>query len=145
VYGEELAPVSGALTVDPLELGRVGQAHALATGQRVRLPDACGPGAGGSPRPFVRPPNSCGCGSRASWLSYGDSADKYASSNSSTDTPKYSVGRREYIRTRQHHPAISTPNPPCEHEQIRIILQKNAAKRRLGSAPPSSHPTLKHV
>ncbi len=34
VHGEELAPVSGALTVDPLELGRVSQTHSLATGQR---------------------------------------------------------------------------------------------------------------
>ena len=34
VYGEEPAPVSGALAVDPLELGRVGQTHSLATGQR---------------------------------------------------------------------------------------------------------------
>jgi hypothetical protein len=34
VHGEEPAPASGALTVDPLELGRVSQTHSLATGQR---------------------------------------------------------------------------------------------------------------
>jgi hypothetical protein len=35
VHREELAPISGALTVDPLELGRVSQTHSLATGQRL--------------------------------------------------------------------------------------------------------------
>src|SRR5688500_17674202 len=34
VHREELAPVGGALPVDPLELRRVGQTHALAPRQR---------------------------------------------------------------------------------------------------------------
>lgn len=33
VHREELAPVSGALTIDPLELRRVGQTHAFAARQ----------------------------------------------------------------------------------------------------------------
>ena len=86
---------------------RASQSAAFACyGTTVRLPDACGPGADGQRQPCARPPSSCVCGSRASWPSYGDLADMYASLNSSTGTPKYSVERREYIRSRQRHPAI---------------------------------------
>ena len=90
----------------------------------VKLPDACGPGAGGPRRPCVRLPKSCACGSRASWLSYGDLADKYASSNSSTGTSKYSVDRREYIRSRQRHQQSREQVRPCEHETIRPSRRK---------------------
>src|SRR5215210_99976 len=97
-------------------------------GTTVRLPDACGPGADGQRRPCARPPSSCVCGSRASWPSYGDLADKYASLNSSTGTPKYSIDRREYIRSRQRHPAISRASPPSRTRDIPVLLAEKRCK-----------------
>jgi hypothetical protein len=94
----------------------------------VRQPDACGPDADGQRRPCARPPSSCVCGSRASWPSYGDLADKYASLNSSTGTPKYSVDRREYIRSRQRHPAISRAGPPSRTRAIPVLLAEKRCK-----------------
>ena len=108
---------------------RASQSDAFACyGTTVRLPDACGPGADGQRRPCVRPPSSCVCGSRASWPSYGDLADKYASLNSSTGTPKYSVDRREYIRSRQRHPAISKASPPSRIRAIPVPLTEKSCK-----------------
>lgn len=97
-------------------------------GPTIRLPDACGPGADGQRRPCARPPSSCVCGSRASWPSYGDSADKCASSNSSTGTPKYSIHRREYIRSLQHHPAISKASPPSQTQAIPVPIAEKPCK-----------------
>jgi len=94
-------------------------------GATVRLPGACGPDAGGPRRSGVRPSNSCACGSRASWLSCDDLADKYASLNSSTGTPKYSNDPHEYIRSRQHHPAIPEVRPPS---RPRVLVGRSAEK-----------------
>jgi hypothetical protein len=55
-------------------------------------------------------------------------ADKYASLNSSTDTPKYSVDRREYIRSRQRHPAISRARQPSRTRDIPILLAEKRCK-----------------
>ena len=108
---------------------RASQSDAFACyGTTVRLPDACGPGADAQRRPCARPPSSCVCGSRASWPSYGDLADKYASSNSSTGTPKYSVDRREYIRSRQRHPAISVASSPWRTRDILILPTEKCCK-----------------
>ena len=108
---------------------RASQSDAFACyGTTVRLPDACGPGADGQRQPCARPPSSCVCGSRASWPSYGDLADMYASLNSSTGTPKYSVDRREYIRSRQRHPAISRASPPSRTRAIPVLLTEKRCK-----------------
>jgi hypothetical protein len=108
---------------------RASQSDAFACyGTTVRLPDACGPGADAQRRPCARPPSSCVCGSRASWPSYGDLADKYASLNSSTGTPKYSVDHREYIRSRQHHPAISRANPRSRTRAMPVLLAEKRCK-----------------
>ena len=120
---------------------RASQSGACACfGTTVRLPDACGPGAGGQRRPCARPPSSCACGSRASWPSYGDLADKYASLNSSTGTPKYSVDRREYIRSRQRHPAISRPSSPSRIRNNPVHLAEKRCKMafRMCACSPSS-------
>jgi hypothetical protein len=97
-------------------------------GTMLRLPDACGPGAGGQRRPFARLPSSCACESRVSWPSSGDLADKYASLDSSTGTPKYSVDRREYIRSRQRHPAISRPIPSSRTRNNPVRLAEKRCK-----------------
>jgi hypothetical protein len=47
VHGEELAPVSGALTVDPLEFGRVGKACTLAPRQRLNCQALAAPAPAG--------------------------------------------------------------------------------------------------
>ena len=51
VHREELAPVSDALPVDPLELGRVGQACTLAPRQRSNCQALAAPAAAGSDDP----------------------------------------------------------------------------------------------
>jgi len=94
----------------------------------VKLPGACGPGGGGPRRSFVRPPNSCACGSRASWLSFDDWADRYASLNSSTGTQKFSKGLREYIRSQQCHPAITNAIPPSRPPCISASLVEKCCK-----------------
>jgi hypothetical protein len=55
-------------------------------------------------------------------------ADMYASLNSSTGTPKYSVDRREYIRSRQRHPAISRASPPSRTRAIPVLLTEKRCK-----------------
>jgi hypothetical protein len=109
-------------------------------GPKIRLPDACGPGADGQRRPCVRPQSSYVCGNRASWPSYGDLADKYASSNSSTGTPKCSIHRREYIRSLQHHPAISKASPPSQTRAIPVPVAEKCCKTafRVGQRYESS-------
>ena len=117
---------------------RASQSDAFACyGPTIRLPDACGPGADGQRRPCARQPSSCVCGSRASWPSYGDLADKYASLNSSTGTPKYSVDRREYIRSRQHHPAISNASPPSQSRATPVPLTEKCCKTAFMMCPCS--------
>lgn len=51
MHGEEPAPVSDALPVDPLELGRVGQACTLAPRQRSNCQALAAPAAAGSNDP----------------------------------------------------------------------------------------------
>ena len=122
---------------------RTSQSDAFACyGPTLRLPDACGPGAVGQRRPCARLPSSCACESRASWPSCGDLADKYASLDSSTGTPKYSVDRREYIRSRQRHPAISRPSPPSRTRNNPVRLAEKRCKMAFRMCACSRSPIL---
>jgi hypothetical protein len=131
VHGEEPAPVSGTLTIDPLELGRVSQAHALASGQRsdCQTLAAPAPTVSDDPAPAHRThalAEAVRLGSlTAIWLisTLHWTPLQALRSIQSTDESISEAGNAIQRSPEQVRPP--------EHETTWSVSQKNAAKRRL--------------
>ncbi|MCD6054436.1 MAG: hypothetical protein K0Q96_1628 [Rubrobacteraceae bacterium] len=134
VHGEELAPVSGALTVDPLEFGRVSQTHSLATGQRsdCQTLAAPAPAVSDDPAPAYRahalakavclgPLAAIWLISTLHWTPLQALRSIQSTDESISEAGNAIQQSRDQVR-------------PREYETTRYISQKNAAKWRLECA-----------
>ena len=128
VHGEEPAPVSGALTVDPLEFGRVSQTHTLATGQRsdCQTLAAPAPAVSDDPAPAYRahalakavclgPLAAIWLISTLHWTPLQALRSIQSTDESISEAGNAIQQSRDQIR-------------PREHETTRHVSQKNAAK-----------------